>query len=83
MKIYQLIFQREDYVSVETYKEFEYAIEKYDKLVNIWKNKPDECKFIEEQSGREFGYFRVSKFTNDITITIIADILRELKNRIK
>ena len=82
MKIYQLIFQREDYVSVETYKEFEYAMEQYDELVKLWKNKPNECSFIKERHEREFGYFRVAEFTNGITITIQADILREYKDKI-
>ena len=83
MKIYQFIFQRGNYVSVETYKEFEYGLEVYEKVVANWKTKKDECEFIRERHGREFGYFRVAEFTNNVTITFKADILRELKNRVK
>lgn len=83
MFIYNLIFQRENNVSVETYKEFEYGIENYEKVVELWKTKTDECEFIRERSGREFGYFRVAEFTNGITITFEQSILREYKNKIK
>ena len=83
MFIYNLIFQRENNVSVETYKEFEYGIENYEKVVELWKTKTDECEFIRERSGREFGYFRVAEFTNGITITFEQSILRENKNKIK
>ena len=83
MNIYQVIFQRGENVCVETYKEFEYALETYESIVKIWKNKPTECKFIKEIHEREFGYFRVTEFTNGIKVTIKTDILRELKNRIK
>ena len=83
MFIYQLIFQRGNNVSVETYKEFEYGIENYEKVVELWKTKTDECEFIRERSGREFGYFRVAEFTNGITITFEKSILREYKNKIK
>lgn len=83
MFIYQLIFQRGNNVSVETYKEFEYGVENYEKVVELWKTKTDECEFIRERSGREFGYFRVAEFTNGITITFEQSILRENKNKIK
>ena len=83
MQIYQVIFQRGDYVSVETYKEFEYATEQYEGIVKIWKSKPNECEFIKERHEREFGYFRVAEFTNGIKVTIKTDTLRELKNRVK
>lgn len=82
MKIWQLVFIRENKVVVETYKEGNYALEQYTKLVNIWKNKPNECEFIDEDYGREFGYYRTSRFTNDITIQLYGDFLRELKNKI-
>ena len=83
MTIYQVIFQKngEDYV--ETYKEFEYAIETYESIVKRWKNKPTECEFIRERHEREFGYFRVAEFTNGVKVTMKTDILRELKNKIK
>lgn len=90
MFIYQVIFQRENNisvetnkVSVETYKEFEHGIENYEKLVELWKTKTDECEFIRERSGREFGYYRVAEFTNGITIKFEQSILREYKNKIK
>lgn len=83
MTIYQLIFQRNGNVSVETYKEFEYAVETYEKVVKIWKDKPTECEFVRERYEREFGYFRETEFTNGIKVTLKTDVLRELKNRIK
>ena len=82
MNIYQVIFQRGENVSVETYKEFEYALETYDDIVKIWKNKSTECEFIRERHEREFGYFRVAEFTNGIKVTMKTDILREYKNKI-
>ena len=83
MNIYQVIFQRGENVSVETYKEFGYALEQYEDIVKIWKQKPNECTFINEEHHREFGYYRIAKFTNGIKVTMKTDILRELKNRIK
>jgi len=83
MVVYNLIFQRGNNVSVETYKEFEYGLETYENVVKHWKTKTDECEFIRERSGREFGYFRVAEFTNGITITFEKSILREYKNKIK
>lgn len=83
MFIYNLIFQRGNNVSVETYNEFEYSLKKYENLVELWKTKTDECEFIRERGGREFGYFRVAEFTNGITITFEQTILRESKNKIQ
>lgn len=83
MTIYQVIFKKRDYVSVETYKEFDYAIEIYNDLVRIWKNNPNSCTFVRERHEREFGYFCEAEFTNGITISIHKDILRELKDRVK
>ena len=82
MKIYPVIFQNGDRVSVETYKEFEYALEIYDNIVKRWKDKPNECEFIRERHEREFGYFRVPEFTNGVKVSLLTDILRESKNRI-
>lgn len=82
MQIWQVTFQRGNKVVVETYKEGHYALEQYTKLVNIWKNKPNECEFIDEDYGREFGYYRTSHFTNDITIKLYVDTLREYRNKI-
>ena len=81
MFIYHIIFQQGNNVSVETYKEFEYGIENYEKIVELWKTKTDECEFIRERSGREFGYYRVAEFTNGITITFEQCILKEYKNK--
>lgn len=82
MRIWQLTYQSKDKFVIETYKEFEYALEQYNKLVNIWKAKPNVCEFINEDYGREFGYYRTSYFSNDIQIKLYGDVLRELKNKI-
>jgi hypothetical protein len=82
MKIWQLVFIRENNVVVETYKEGIYALEQYNKLVEIWKNKPQECEFIKEEHDREFGYYRTTHFTNNIRIELYGDVLREIKNKI-